>query len=109
MIVVLVLLNIVGIQESTKINIVLAVVDFATQVLLVLLGFAPIFSPETLIDNIHWGIAPTWSDFFLAIPIAMIAYTGIETISNLAEETRDPTKMYRDRSGSSPSRSSSST
>jgi basic amino acid/polyamine antiporter, APA family len=91
-IVVLVLLNIVGIQESTKVNVVLAVIDFATQVLLVLLGFVLIFSPSTLADNIHWGVAPTWSDFFLAIPIAMIAYTGIETISNLAEETRDPTK-----------------
>ena len=34
-------------------------------------------------------MAPTWSQFFLAIPIAMIAYTGIETVSNLAEEARD--------------------
>src|SRR5262245_25003815 len=91
-IVVLVLLNIEGIQESTKVNVVLAVIDFATQVLLVLLGFALIFSPTTLADNVHWGVAPTWSDFFLAIPIAMIAYTGIETISNLSEETRDPAK-----------------
>src|SRR5205807_8049559 len=31
-----------------------------------------------------------WSRFLLAIPIGMIAYTGMETISNLAEETRDP-------------------
>ena len=45
-IVVLVLLNIVGIQESTKINIVLAVVDFATQVLLVLLGFVLSSAPR---------------------------------------------------------------
>src|SRR5207244_3598976 len=28
----------------------------------------------------------------LAIPVGMIAYTGIETVSNLAEETRDPVK-----------------
>src|SRR5690242_7204277 len=34
-IVLLVLLNIVGIQESAKLNIVLAVIDFATQLLLV--------------------------------------------------------------------------
>ena len=38
----------------------------------------------------HWGVAPTWSNFALAIPVAMIAYTGIETVSNLAEEARDP-------------------
>jgi basic amino acid/polyamine antiporter, APA family len=89
---VLVLLNIVGIQESARVNIGLALIDFATQILLVLLGFALIFSPDILTANIHWGVAPTWRQFFLAIPVAMIAYTGIETVSNLAEEARDPVK-----------------
>src|SRR5512132_3488072 len=89
-VVVLVLLNIVGIQEAARLNIFLAVVDFATQLLLVIIGFALIFDPSILVDNVHWGVAPTWSSFFLAIPVAMIAYTGIETISNLSEETRDP-------------------
>src|SRR2546427_5083551 len=87
----LVLLNIVGIREAANLNIFLAVVDFATQLLLVLIGFALIFSPHVVFSpNLHWGVAPTWSSFFLAIPIAMIAYTGIETVSNLAEEARDP-------------------
>jgi APA family basic amino acid/polyamine antiporter len=85
-------LNIVGIQESARVNIGLALVDFVTQVLLVLIGFALIFSPEVLRSNIHWGVAPTWSQFLLAIPVAMIAYTGIETVSNLAEEARDPAR-----------------
>jgi APA family basic amino acid/polyamine antiporter len=90
-VVVLVLLNIVGIQEAARLNIFLAVVDFATQLLLVIIGFALIFDPHLVFSaNIHWGIAPTWANFFLAIPIAMIAYTGIETVSNLAEEARDP-------------------
>jgi APA family basic amino acid/polyamine antiporter len=89
---VLVVLNIVGIQESARVNIGLALVDFGTQVLLVVLGFALIFSPHVLSSNIHWGVAPTWRQFLLAIPVAMIAYTGIETVSNLAEEARDPAK-----------------
>jgi APA family basic amino acid/polyamine antiporter len=89
-IVVLVALNIVGVQEAASLNILLAVIDFATQLVLVVLGFALIFSPHTLHANIHLGVAPTWSNFALAIPIAMIAYTGIETVSNLAEEARDP-------------------
>jgi APA family basic amino acid/polyamine antiporter len=89
---VLVLLNIVGIREAAKLNIGLAVIDFATQLLLVILGFALIFSPHTLQANIHWGTAPTWSKFLLAIPVGMIAYTGIETVSNLAEEARDPAR-----------------
>jgi APA family basic amino acid/polyamine antiporter len=91
-IVFLVGLNIVGIQESARLNVTLAVVDFATQVLLVLLGFVLIFSPGTLTSNVHFGVAPTWSNFLLAIPVGMIAYTGIETVSNLAEEARDPVR-----------------
>src|SRR5438046_1366953 len=90
-VVVLVLLNIVGIREAARLNIFLAVVDFATQLLLVIIGFALVFDPHVVFSaNIHWGVAPTWQHFFLAIPIAMIAYTGIETVSNLAEEARDP-------------------
>jgi APA family basic amino acid/polyamine antiporter len=89
---VLVALNIVGIQESARLNIVLAIVDFATQLLLVLLGFVLILSPSTLTHNVHLGSAPTWGQFFLAIPVGMIAYTGIETVSNLAEEARDPVR-----------------
>src|SRR5207249_608239 len=91
-IVILVLLNIVGIKEAASLNIFLAVVDFATQLLLVLLGFALIFSPDTLVHNVHFGVAPTWGNFLLAIPVGMIAYTGIETVSNLAEEARDPVR-----------------
>jgi APA family basic amino acid/polyamine antiporter len=89
-VVVLVGINIVGIKEAAALNVLLAVVDFATQLLLVILGFVLIFSPHVLSANVHWGTAPTWSNFALAIPVAMIAYTGIETVSNLAEEARDP-------------------
>jgi APA family basic amino acid/polyamine antiporter len=81
--------NVFGARESTGINVTLAVVDFLTQLLLVLVGFAVVFSPEQLVDNIDLGVAPEWSDFILAIPIGMLAYTGIETISNMAEEARD--------------------
>jgi APA family basic amino acid/polyamine antiporter len=89
-IILLVALNIVGVREAAGLNVFLAVVDFATQLLLVLIGFILILSPQTLVDNIELGVAPTWSQFLIAIPIGMIAYTGLETISNLAEETRDP-------------------
>jgi APA family basic amino acid/polyamine antiporter len=89
-IVLLVSLNVVGVTEAAKLSIGLAVVDFATQVLLVLLGFALVFSPETLVDNVHWGTAPTWGNLAIAIPVAMLAYTGVETVSNLAEEAREP-------------------
>jgi APA family basic amino acid/polyamine antiporter len=91
-VVVLSIVNVVGVKESAGVNILLAVVDFLTQLLLVCVGLILVFSPSTLIDNVSFGVAPTWKDFFLAIPVGMIAYTGIETISNMAEEAKDEKK-----------------
>ena len=84
--------NVVGVKEAAGLNIVLAVTDLATQLLLVIVGVVLVLSPHTLIHNVHLGVAPTWKNFLVAIPIGMIAYTGIETISNMAEEARDETK-----------------
>jgi APA family basic amino acid/polyamine antiporter len=83
------LVNVVGVKESAGLNVTLAVIDFFTQLLLVVVGAVLVLSPSTLADNVQFGVAPTWKDFFLAIPIGMIAYTGIETISNMAEEAMD--------------------
>jgi len=92
LIIALSLVNVRGVKESAGVNIGLAVVDFLTQLLLVAVGIFLVFSPSTLIDNVHFGLAPTWKDFFVAIPVGMIAYTGIETISNMAEEAKDEEK-----------------
>jgi basic amino acid/polyamine antiporter, APA family len=83
------LLNIVGVKEAAGLNIFLALADFATQLVLVVVGLVLVFSPHTLVHNIHLGTFPTISNFLIAIPVGMVAYTGIETISNMAEEARD--------------------
>jgi len=85
----LALLNIRGTEESAKFNLVLAIADLGTQVVLVCIGIVLVLSPQVLVDNIHLGVAPSWSDFALGIAVGMIAYTGIETISNMAEEAKD--------------------
>jgi APA family basic amino acid/polyamine antiporter len=86
------IVNVRGVKESAGVNVGLAVVDFMTQLLLVLVGVFLVLSPEQLADNVKWGVAPTWSNFLVAIPLCMLAYTGIETISNMAEEARDERK-----------------
>ncbi len=85
----LALINIRGTEESAKLNLVLAVADLATQVILVGIGIVLVLSPDILVNNVHLGVAPTWSDFLLGIAVGMIAYTGIETISNMAEEAKN--------------------
>ncbi len=88
----LAVLNIRGSQESAKLNLVLAIADLATQVVLVGIGLFLVLSPDVLVDNVHLGVAPTWSDFALGVAVGMIAYTGIETISNMAEEAKDASR-----------------
>ncbi|MEA2418838.1 MAG: basic amino acid/polyamine antiporter, family, partial [Thermoleophilaceae bacterium] len=81
--------NIFGARESAGVNVGFAVADFMTQVGLVLVGLFLVFDPDLLIKQVDFGTTPTLGDFLIAIPVAMVAYTGIETVSNMAEEARD--------------------
>ena len=69
---------------------VIALVDLATQVLLVVLGLALLFSPNALAQGTSLGTNPTWHSILFALPLAMLAYTGLETVANLSEEVRRP-------------------
>jgi basic amino acid/polyamine antiporter, APA family len=89
-IVLLAALNIRGLGESAKLNLLLAILDLCTQVVLVSLGVVLVLNPALLVDQVHLGTAPTWTQVIFALSIAMVAYTGIETVSNMAEEARDP-------------------
>ena len=71
-------------------GIFVAVLDLLTQVLLVVLGFAFLVSGHALTQGVSIGSHPSWHQIAFALPLAMLAYTGLETVSNLAEETREP-------------------
>jgi basic amino acid/polyamine antiporter, APA family len=87
---VLAVLNVRGLKESARLNIVLAVADLGTQVLLVVIGCVLVLDPALLVHQVHLGVAPSWSQLVFALSVAMVAYTGIETVSNMAEEANDP-------------------
>jgi basic amino acid/polyamine antiporter, APA family len=86
-------LNIKGTKESSRLNLMLAIGDLCTQIVLVGIGVALVLSPDILVNNVHLGTVPTWGNFALGIAVGMIAYTGIETISNMAEEARDAPRV----------------
>src|SRR5882762_6430421 len=83
-------LNIRGLGESAKLNLFLAVADLCTQVLLVGAGIVLVLNPSLLVNQVHLGVAPSWTQLIFALSVAMVAYTGIETVSNMAEEAKDP-------------------
>jgi APA family basic amino acid/polyamine antiporter len=91
-VVILAYINIRGVQTSSRLNIILVLVDILTQVTIAVLGVVLIINLPTLIHNVQWGVAPTMNQLVFGISISMVAYTGIETVSNLGSEARRPEK-----------------
>ena len=71
-------------------GIVVPLLDLVTQMLLVVLGFAILFSGHALTHGTSLGSSPSWHSIAFALPLAMLAYTGLETVANYAEEVRRP-------------------
>jgi APA family basic amino acid/polyamine antiporter len=69
-----------------RIAIGLAGIALVTQLLIVVLGFALVVSPGDLTQ----GAEPSWGDVAFALALAMLAFTGLETVANLAAEVREP-------------------
>ena len=84
-------INVIGIKETSILNIGATLIDITTQVTLVVIGFILLFDPVLVFQRIvnNW---PTVDNLILGIALATIAYTGIETMSQMAEETRQPEK-----------------
>ena len=72
------------------VSILIPALDLLTQLLLVALGFALVFSPHALTHGTSLGTHPTWHALAFALPLAMLAFTGLETVANLAAEARRP-------------------
>jgi len=88
-------LNLAGAEEASILSVVFAVLDLSTEVVLVIVGglFLVVLGTTAhpfFLQQIHWGTAPSGLNFIRGAAVAMVAYTGIETISNLSEEAKDP-------------------
>jgi APA family basic amino acid/polyamine antiporter len=70
--------------------IVIAAVAVVSHVLLIVLGGIWLASKEGLGSGVVWGEAPSWFSLAFALPLAMLAYTGLETVANLAADARQP-------------------
>ncbi len=79
-----------GLDRSVSLGAFLGVVDVGTQLLLVVLGATLIFRPDALTHNVSLGTSPPVSQLILAVAVALVAFTGIETTAGLVEEARDP-------------------
>jgi basic amino acid/polyamine antiporter, APA family len=86
-------LAVVRLVKRTRLHmgaVAVAGLDLAVQLILVVLGLAFIVRPDALDAGLGLSEGLGASDIAFALPLAMLAYTGLETVANLAEEAREP-------------------
>lgn len=87
--------NIIGIRESSGMNILFILVDISTQLTLIAIGAALILwrNPGLLSQHMFGaGNWPSTPNLFLGVAIAALCFTGVESVSQHGEETRQPEK-----------------
>jgi APA family basic amino acid/polyamine antiporter len=66
--------------------VVVTVADLGLQALVIVLGLLLVFHPDRLSESINLWTHPTAGDLAFALPIAVIAFTGLEAAASLAGE-----------------------
>jgi APA family basic amino acid/polyamine antiporter len=85
----LIWLNVRGIKVSTNFNEIIGTIAIAAQTVIVLAGFILVWKPEIVSHELLFD-RPTLSQFAFGSSLAIIAFVGLETISQVAQETRRP-------------------
>jgi basic amino acid/polyamine antiporter, APA family len=85
----LIWLNVRGIKVSTNFNEVIGTIAIVAQTVIVLAGFVLVWKPEVVAHEFLFD-RPTLSQFAFGSSLAIIAFVGLETISQVAQETRRP-------------------
>lgn len=102
----LIIINIIGIKESSDFNIALVILTIMTELLVLSLGFLFAFNIDSFVEQIEYignrepikyvdytGLFDIRTENFIyGVTLAMSSYIGIESIAQAAEETRNPWK-----------------
>lgn len=90
---ILLAINVLGVKESTRVSLTLCAFDILTQAAIIVIGALTLFNLPHLLDYVRIGVpnvewSPTWPQFWKGVGMAMVAYIGIESISQLGGEAR---------------------
>ncbi len=88
-IVVLIWLNVRGIRFSSGFNEILGVVAILGQSIIVVAGFVLVWQPSLVAQQFMTN-RPTLGQFAFGSSLAIISFVGLESISQVAQETRRP-------------------
>jgi basic amino acid/polyamine antiporter, APA family len=85
----LIWLNYLGIRISSLVNEVLGVITILVQSLIVIAGFVFVWRPDLLVNHFIFQ-RPSLGQFAFGTSLAIISFVGLESISQVAQETRRP-------------------
>jgi APA family basic amino acid/polyamine antiporter len=91
----LMLVNVFGVKESSRLNITFIIGDIIMQVMLVALGAMLILGPNPHILYEHMFGAGNWPSakgLIFGVALAALCFTGVESVSQHGEETKVPEK-----------------
>jgi APA family basic amino acid/polyamine antiporter len=92
------LVNFRGVGESVKANIVLTMVELSGLLLVILVGFWAIFGGQGDFSRVVVFDSPSDKGAFFAVTaatsLAFFAMVGFEDSVNMAEETKDPVRIF---------------
>ncbi len=89
-------INLLGVKGSSRMSLIMTVFTLITQVVIVIIAsfkgidFGQLF--ENMKINSGGIYSPTWAQFWKGTAMAMVAYTGIESIAQLGAEAKKPQK-----------------
>jgi basic amino acid/polyamine antiporter, APA family len=97
LIIILFAMNVIGVKQSTRISLILTTITVLVQAIIIAIGLSTLLDLDYVVDHIRIGIpnvnwSPTWGEFFKGVAMAMVAYTGIESIAQLAAEAQRPAR-----------------
>src|ERR1019366_9036371 len=79
--------NVMGVSaRRLRRRVLITAGDLVLQAIVIVLGVALVFHPHRLTESIHLGTAPTAANLAFALPIAVIAFTGLEAAASLIGE-----------------------
>ncbi len=88
--------NLTGVNmRRLRRRIAVTAADLVLQAAIIILGLALAFHPHRLVESVHLGTAPTWSNLAFALPIAVIAFTGLEAAASLAGEVSESERQIK--------------
>ncbi len=90
-------MNVMGVRGSTRVSLALTFFTVLMQAVIIAIGLGWLLNLDAITEHIRIGVpnvnwSPTPGQFIKGVAMAMVAYTGIESIAQLASESQKPAR-----------------